>query len=65
MNILKDIFILIDLEVSDHYFADKFLFTLYILYNSLKIDLLTNRDFTFTISERGSVQFSTKINKVS
>ena len=65
MNILKDVFILINLEVSNHCFVDKSLFTSYTLYNSLKTGLSADRDFIFTIFGRGLVQFSTKINGVS
>ena len=55
MNILKNILILIGSKASDHCFVDKSLFTSYILYNSLKTDLSTDRDSTFTISRRGIV----------
>ena len=65
MNILKDVLILIDLEASNYYFVNKFLFTLYTPYNLLKTGLLANRDPTFTISGIRLVQFSTEINKVS
>ena len=52
MNILKDVLILINSGVSNHYFVNKFLFTSYMLYNSLKTDLSANKDSTFTISGR-------------
>ena len=55
MNILKNVLILISSKASDHCFVDKSLFTSYILYNSLKTDLSTDRDSTFTISGRGIV----------
>ena len=55
MNILKNVLILISSKASDYCFVDKFLFTSYILYNSLKTDLSTDRDSTFTISRRGIV----------
>jgi len=61
MNILKDILIS---KASDNCFADKFIFTLYTPYNSLKTVLLADRDSTFTISGRKSVQFSTEIDRV-
>ena len=65
MNILKDVLTLIDSEASDHYFADKLQFTLYISYNLLKTGFLADRDSTFTIFWRESVQFSTEIDGVS
>ena len=55
MNILKNVLTLIGSKASDHCFVNKSLFTSYILYNSLKTDLLTDRDSTFTISRRGIV----------
>jgi len=62
---LNSILILIDLEASDHYFAKRILFILYILYNLLKTRIFTNRDFIFTISisEKDLVEFLTKINR--
>ena len=64
MNILKDVLILIDSKASDNCFADKFLFTSYISYNSLRTVFLADRDSTFTISGRKSVQFSTEVDRV-
>lgn len=65
INTLKDFLTLIDSETSDHYFANKLQFTLYTSYNLLKTGLLADRDFTFTIFWRESVQFSTEIDGVS
>ena len=65
INILKDVLTLIDSETSDHYFANKSQFTLYTSYNLLKTGLLADRDFTFTIFWRESVQFSIEIDGVS
>ena len=56
---------MIDLGESDHYFTDKSLFTSYTLYNSLDTDFSADRDFTFIISERESIQFLIEIIRVS
>jgi len=56
---------LIDSGESDYCFADKFLFTSYTLYNSLNTSLSADRNFTFTISGKKSVQFLIEIDRVS
>jgi len=58
-----DIPILIDSGASDHCFADKTLFTTYILLNYLFIGLSAGKDSTFRILEKRTIKLQTYVNR--
>ena len=63
-NTLHSVLTLINSGASDHYFVNKSLFILYILYNSSKIGLFTDKGSTFNISGKGPVQFLIEVNRI-